>query len=123
MNLVVVSSRNDIPVFIPSRDASIFVKVFGNSLDLMLRDMRCLVIVLLDNGWVWAGVGGAVGTCVRRCCIKFSSLRGQHVWDVCHKAKDFKVSIVFDNKPQRPDKNDRLGPKQQPGVYLANYQI
>ena len=57
MNLVVVSSRNDIPVFIPSRDASIFVKVFGNSLDLMLMDMRCVVIVLLDNGWVWAGVG------------------------------------------------------------------
>ena len=36
------SPCNDIAVFIPSGDASIVVRVFGNSLDLILMDISCV---------------------------------------------------------------------------------
>ena len=42
------SPCNDIAVFIPSGDASIVVRVFGNSLDLILMDMSCVRKVFLN---------------------------------------------------------------------------
>ena len=39
---------SDIAVFIPSGDASIVVRVFGNSLDLILMDMSCVRKVFLN---------------------------------------------------------------------------
>lgn len=42
------SPCNDIAVFMPSWDASIFVRVVGNSLDLMLMDVSCVRKVFLN---------------------------------------------------------------------------
>ena len=42
------SPCSDIAVFIPSCDASIVVRVFGNSLDLILMDMSCVRKVFLN---------------------------------------------------------------------------
>ena len=42
------SPCNDIAVFIPSGDASIVVRVFGNSLDFILTDMSCVRKVFLN---------------------------------------------------------------------------